>query len=87
MDTINILLFLIIVQKYCTKIVPKIVTKFLQIVPQIIPLDLPSTLHACISRKCTAEKCILSAPLSQKVFKQTLHCTRFFPVIKSIFRY
>lgn len=40
----------------------------------------PSTVHLCISRKCTAEKWIFSAPLSQKVFRQTLHCTRFLPV-------
>lgn len=40
----------------------------------------PSTVHLCISRRCTAEKWIFKAPLSQKVFRQTLHCTRFFPV-------
>ena len=31
--------------------------------------------------RCTAEKCILSAPLSQNVLRHTLHCTRFFPVV------
>lgn len=40
----------------------------------------PSTVHLCISRKCTAEKCIFKAPLSQNVFKHTLHWTRFLPV-------
>lgn len=43
-------------------------------------IEHPSTVHLCISRKCTAEKWILSAPLSQNVFKQTLHWTRFLPV-------
>lgn len=40
----------------------------------------PSTVHLCISRRWTAEKCIFSAPLSQNVFKHTLHCTLFLPV-------
>jgi hypothetical protein len=40
----------------------------------------PSTVHLCISRKWTAEKWILRAPLSQKVLRQTLHWTRFLPV-------
>lgn len=40
----------------------------------------PSTVHLCISRRCTAEKWILRAPLSQKVLKQIEHWTRFFPV-------
>lgn len=40
----------------------------------------PSTVHLCISRRCTAEKWIFKAPLSQNVFRQTLHCTRFLPV-------
>lgn len=41
----------------------------------------PCTVHLCISRKCTAEKWIFSAPLSQNVFRQTLHFTRFLPVV------
>ena len=41
----------------------------------------PWMVHLCISRRCTALKWILSAPLSQKVFMQTLHWTRFFPVV------
>ena len=40
----------------------------------------PGTEHLCISLRCTAEKWILSAPLSQNVFRHTLHCTRFLPV-------
>ena len=40
----------------------------------------PSAVHLCISRRCTAEKCILRAPLSQNVLRQTLHCTLFLPV-------
>ena len=40
----------------------------------------PCTLHLCISRKWTAEKWIFRAPLSQNVFMQTLHWTRFLPV-------
>lgn len=40
----------------------------------------PSTVHLCISRRCTAEKWIFNAPLSQNVFRQTLHWTRFLPV-------
>ena len=40
----------------------------------------PGTEHLCISRKCTALKWIFKAPLSQKVFRQTLHWTLFFPV-------
>ena len=41
----------------------------------------PGTVHLCISRRCTAEKWILSAPLSQNVFRHTLHWTRFLPVL------
>ena len=41
----------------------------------------PWMVHLCISLRCTALKWILRAPLSQKVFMQTLHCTRFFPVV------
>ena len=33
----------------------------------------PGTEHLCISRKCTALKWIFKAPLSQNVFRQTLH--------------
>ena len=40
----------------------------------------PCIVHLCISRKCTALKWIFKAPLSQNVFRQTLHWTRFFPV-------
>uniref|UniRef100_A0A6B0V8G4 Secreted protein n=1 Tax=Ixodes ricinus TaxID=34613 RepID=A0A6B0V8G4_IXORI len=40
----------------------------------------PSTVHLCISRRCTALKWILRAPLSQKVLRQTWHWTRRFPV-------
>lgn len=40
----------------------------------------PSTVHLCISRKWTAEKWIFRAPLSQNVFRHTLHWTRFLPV-------
>ena len=39
----------------------------------------PSTVHLCISRRWTALKWILRAPLSQKVFKQAEHWTRFLP--------
>lgn len=39
----------------------------------------PAVVHRCISRRWTAEKWIFSAPLSQKVFMQTLHWTRFLP--------
>jgi len=41
----------------------------------------PGTVHLCISRRWTALKWILSAPLSQKVFRQTLHWTLFLPVV------
>ena len=41
----------------------------------------PGTVHLCISLRWTALKWILRAPLSQNVFRQTLHCTLFFPVV------
>ena len=41
----------------------------------------PGTEHLCISLKCTAEKWILRAPLSQKVFMHTWHWTLFLPVV------
>ena len=40
----------------------------------------PGTEHLCISRRCTALKWILRAPLLQKVLRQTSHWTRFLPV-------
>lgn len=41
----------------------------------------PFTVHWCISRRWTALKWIFNAPLSQNVFRHTLHCTLFFPVV------
>ena len=40
----------------------------------------PGTVHLCISLRCTAEKWILRAPLSQNVLRHTLHWTLFLPV-------
>lgn len=41
----------------------------------------PFTVHWCISRRWTALKWIFNAPLSQNVFRHTLHCTLFLPVV------